>query len=75
MNPFTDCKPIYSKHCTKRMIERDVTTSDVVNTLRAGKVSQKSGTYRVTLKTIQVRLVKYTCRIILKTVVRQSFGL
>ena len=52
------------------MIERGVTPNDVVNTLKAGTVSQKSGIYRVTFKTIQVRLVKYTCRIVLKTVVR-----
>lgn len=68
MDPFKDCHRIYSKHFTARMGQRHVSTALVERIMAGGEVARTGSTYKVTLGRHQIVLVRYTCRLILKTV-------
>lgn len=68
MDPFKDCLRIYSKHFTYRMEQRHVPRTLVEKILSDGDVVMTGTTCKVTLGRHRVVLVRYTCRLILKTV-------
>ena len=68
MDPFKDCRRIYSKHFTARMGQRHVSAALVEKIMADGEVARSGSAYKVTLGRHQIVLVRYTCNLILKTV-------
>ena len=68
MDPFKDCRRLYSKHFTARMKQRHIPVALVEKIMSDGEITRSGASYRVTLGRHQIVLVRYTCRLILKTV-------
>lgn len=51
---------------------RAILPDTVSEILANGTITKDSDTYRVSLHNIEIRLRKYQCRIVLKTVVRET---
>lgn len=68
MDPFKDCKRLYTKHFEDRLVQRYIPSAVVEGMLRNGSISKRQNTYTVTHHGHRMILVKYTCRLVFKTI-------
>ena len=68
MDPFRDCRRLYTEHFEDRLAQRYVPPGIVEDMLRNGSVSRMRNTYAVNHRGHRIILVKYNCRLLFKTI-------
>ena len=69
MDPFKDCQRLYTEHFESRLEQRYIPSYIVEDILRKGTVSRSgNNTYAVSYRGHRIILVKYTCRLVFKTI-------